>query len=173
VIDLLSHDAITVQVRGIGAVVPYASAARWSAAVTGPQGIGGTLMRLATPDTRDTLTQGLLYGDLTADDVFTASHDAIRLATGRSWWASARLLGLGSDSRTLGAMVLAGVDPWALTAGQWCAAIYTLHTQNQKAEDVFKFDALLNDPPAGEVDEWGDDDYEAAVQAARSLPGMK
>lgn len=172
-IDLLSHDAITVQVRGATVVVPYAPAARWSAAVTGAQGPGGALMRLADPDTRDILTQGLLYGDLTANDVFTASHDAIRLATGRSWWASARLLGLGSDARTLGAMVLAGVDPWTLTAGQWCAAVYTLHTQNQKPEDVFKFDALLNDAPAGEIDEWGDDDFEAAVQAARSLPGMK
>ena len=69
-------------------------------------------------------------------------------------------------------MVLAGVDPWSLTVGQWCAAIYTLYTRDRKPDDVFKFDVLVNAAPAGEVDEWGDDDYETMVQAARSLPGM-
>lgn len=130
-------------------------------------------MRLASPDARATLTEGLLYGDTTATALFTASYEAIRQATGRTWWEAARLLGLGSDARTLGPMVLAGVDPWTLTAGQWCAAIYTLYTRGQKDEDVFKFDVAIGAPPDGVEDEWGDDDYEAAVQAARSLPGMK
>lgn len=172
-IDLLSHDAITVHVRGAAVIVPYTPAARWSAAVTGAQGPGGALMRLASPEARDTLTDGLLYGNTTAQDLFTASYEAIRQATGRSWWEAARLLGLGSDARTLGPMVLAGVDPWSLTAGQWCAAIYTLYTQNQKPDDVFKFDVAIGAAPAGVEDEWGDDDYEAAVKVARSLPGMK
>ena len=171
-IDLLSRDPITVHVGLRTVIVPYAPAARWSGAVTGPQGIGGTLMRLTDDAMVAAIRQGLMHGDLTADDLFTASHDLIKAATGRSWWASARLLGLGNDPRCLGHMVLAGVDPWSLTVGQWCAAVYTLYTRDRKPDDVFKFDVLVNAAPAGEVDEWGDDDYETMVQAARSLPGM-
>ena len=41
-------------------------------------------------------------------------------------------------------------------------------------DDLFKFDAMLGDPPEGvEDDEWAMEDFDAMVAAARAMPGQK
>jgi hypothetical protein len=161
----------TVEVAGHPVTVPYRTAGDWLVALADSRP-SLALMRVADEPSRAWLIKQLARGVLDADAA-AASYEALAQAGGRPWWETQRLLVLGAEPSVLGHLVLAGVDPWERSVGEWCAAVYTLMTRNAKPEDAFKIDSQLAAPPPGFEDEWDDDaDFEAMATAARNMPGM-
>ena len=74
----------------------------------------------------------------------------------------------------LGRTVAVGMDPWELTAAQWCAGVYHICTEHADARGKMKFDASLSQPPPGIKDDsdWGAESIESMLAQARQMPGM-
>ena len=73
----------------------------------------------------------------------------------------------------LGRLVLANVDPWARSLGEWCAATYALCVKGCDEKGRMRFDFSLSVPPPGYEDEWDDggDDPEAVQAAVAKMMG--
>lgn len=102
------------------------------------------------------------------DEMQAESRRILAEQTGRKWWEAGRLLATSEAPEVLGRMTLSGIDPWTVSVGQWCAAVYALCTQHQDQQGRLKFDFSLSIPPRGFEDEWDDgsddsDQIEAAV----------
>ncbi|MGS2588104.1 hypothetical protein [Streptomyces hebeiensis] len=169
---MISRSPVTVQVAEHLVTVPYRTAGAWLTALADSRP-SLALMRVADETGRAWLLGQLATGHLALDEAAQGSYAALTAVGGRPWWETYRLLTLGAEPSVLGHLLLAGVDPWARSAGEWCAAVYTLITRNAKEEDVFKVDSQLAVPPAGFEDSWDEgDDFDAMVEAARNMPGM-
>lgn len=163
---------ITVDLRSLPVTVPYHPAADWIAATSAVTGPSGVLAHLA--EDTDTILDALASGDTTDQQLTDASYALLRAAVPDfNWWETYRLLQLSNDRLVTGRCALAALDPWALTAAQWCAAVYVLLKQGADPKDQFKFDAALSTPPEGVDDgDWGDMAFDEMVSAARSTPGI-
>jgi hypothetical protein len=169
------RDPVVVEAKGFGVVaIPYAPASDWIMAVLtgGPDTMVHTLCRAKD---RAPLIDALINDVITAEDLSQASYDALDSVAPFRWWETTRLIMLSAAQAFTGRTVVAGMDPSALTIGQWCAGVYHLATENADDKGKFKFDAMLSDPPAGveDDDDWGTGDSAALFAAARSMPGQK
>lgn len=168
-----SQDPIVVAVGSHRVHVPHRNAAEWVDAMQRRNGPGGVLLELCRENTHDILKDALITGDVSAQDVVEASHRLIETAIPYRWWEATRLLVLSADTGVLGRTVLAGMDPWELTAAQWCAGVYAICTEHADEKGKFKFDAMLSNPPEGvDDDSWGEESFDAMVAQARRMPGM-
>lgn len=171
--DLLSRNGWTVPLTDQSVRVPYRPAEAWISALQ-ESGPGTVLLSLAGTTSAESLLDGMADGELDHQEVAAASHRLIEYATGRKWWEAVRLLAASVRPDVLGRTVLAGMDPWSLTPGQWCAGVYAIFTDGLDKDGLFKFDAMLGDPPEGvEDDDWATDDFDSMVAAARSMPGQR
>lgn len=154
--------------------VPASWAAEWIECVLSNVGTSALLVGLAEEPDGERVMGDLIGGRLTVEQVQQASYDLLAAAAPYKWWKTARLLALSSREDIAGHLTLAGLDPWRLTVAQWVTAVYALCTKGADAKARFKFDAPLDDPPPGIVDEWmAEDDFAAMVAAARNAPGQK
>lgn len=155
--------------------IPFAWAAEWVECVLSPAGTSALLVGLAPNGEGDRLVNILISEGVTVAQLQQASYDLLGAASPYKWWKTARLLALSSRDDIAGHLTLAGLDPWNLTVAQWVTAVYALCTKGADAKARFKFDAPLDDPPAGIVDDqWmSEDNFAAMVAAARSAPGQK
>lgn len=160
---------LTVIVAGVTVTVPYRAAAEWVAHLDQLHILAA---KLADQDGRDTLARLIVEHPAAAEQLKEESLRLLAEVTGRQWWESGRLLATSADTEILGRLVLAGVDPWQRSVGEWAAAVYALclKDQDQKGRDRFKFTLSL--PPPGYEEQWDDglpdlDDLEA--QYAKAL----
>ena len=169
-----SDDALTVDLGGERVAIPHRNAVEWINAIHGPQSVAGLVVILARETSRELILDALSTGDLENEQLSKASYDLLKMAAPfYSWWVTAKLLILSGKPEVLGRTVLAGMDPWSLTVAQWVTAIYALLTEHADEKGRFKFDAMLQTPPAGiEDDDWGDESFDAMVAQARRMPGM-
>ena len=159
----LSRDPVVVTVAGVRFALPYAPAAVWTQALVNP----GTLVaRLATQEQREVLADLLMENRGATAELKSESLRTLGEAAGRVWWEAARLANTSVSPEVLGRLVLAGVDAYARTIGEWCAAVYALCTKNADEKGRLRFDFSLSIPPAGYEDEWDDGDDPAAITAA-------
>ncbi len=171
--DLISRSGWSVPFSGTSVRVPFCPAERWISALQ-ESGPATLLAVLARPATGESILDTLAAGEAGEDDLSTASYKLIEYATGYKWWEAFRLMTVSVRPDVLGRTVLAGMDPWFLTPGQWCSGVYALFTKDMGKDDLFKFDAMLGDPPEGvDDDEWATEDFDAMVAAARAMPGQK
>jgi len=168
---LISRSPVTLTVAGVKVTVPFAPAAAWLDALQDP---ARAVLHLADKPSKERLMWALLDVPGAEDAIRAQSYDLIRRATGRSqWWESTRLANTAASPDVLGRLVLAGVDPHTRSIGEWCAAMYTVATQNADQTQQIKFDMTLAFPPPGYEDEWDDDeDYESMAAGFRDLPGQ-
>jgi hypothetical protein len=155
--------------------VPPAWAAEWIECVLSDLGTSALLVGLTDDSTGETITELLMDGTLPVASVQQGSYDLLAAAAPYKWWKTARLLALSARDDIAGHLTLAGLDPWRLTVAQWTAAVYALCTKGADAKAQFKFDAPLDAPPPGVVDDaWmSEDDFAAMVTQARNMPGQK
>lgn len=155
-------------------VIPHRNAAEWVNAITADAGPNMLVVALARDLTRDVILDDLAVGQLNEDDLAQASWSLLAQGTGMSWWEGARLLLASQNNGILGRTVASGMDPWELTAAQWCAGVYFLCTEHADERGRIKFDATLSQPPAGIKDEsdWGSESIESMLAQARQMPGM-
>jgi len=152
--------------------VPYRSAAEWIETLDG--GPMRTLIGLARETSSEYLLESMAAGLCTSEELASAAYDLYQQAIPFKWWEGYRLLAVSAQKEVMGRIALAGLDPYDMTAGVWCCAVYSLLTKDAEAKDKFKFDAQLSTPPDGiEDDDWGDNSFDTMVAQARAMPGMR
>lgn len=165
--SLLARDPIPIHVAGTRLLLPHRPAAVWAA---GLDRVDRLAAYLADDDGRDLLVDLVMAHPQGVDDVKRESLRILGELTGRPWWESGRLISTSVTPDVLGRLVLAGVDPWARTVGEWCAATYALCVKGQDEKGRLRLDFSLSVPPPGYEDEWddgGDDPEEVQAQLAK------
>jgi hypothetical protein len=165
----LSRDPFPVTLAGQTFLIPWRPAAEWAACLRRTELLA---VLLAEEGDRDEMAQLALVSGETAQELTRESFRIIGEQTGRSmWWEGARLLATSGSPDILGRLTLAGVDPWRVSVGQWCAATYALCTQNADDKGRLRFDFSLSIPPQGFEDEW-DDGGDDAEEISAAVAGM-
>jgi hypothetical protein len=165
---MVSRSPVLVKVAGIALVVRYQPVGAWLAHLSDPFTVAYTM----ADDGKDDLFPVLARGRA-REDLSKASTALLRTVSGRDmWWETVRLASLGATD-LLGELTLRGVDPWNVSIGQWCSAVYTACTRHADMTGRMRFDAQLSFPPAGYEDEWDDGvDPDATEAAMAGIPGL-
>lgn len=165
---LLSRGPLTVTVAGVRADIPYRPAAIWAGRLDKIHVLASVL---ADESGQESLADAVLTRAGAGTQLREESLRILSQATGRKWWEAGRLLATSLSPEVLGRLVLAGVDPWNRSVGEWCAAVYALCVKGQDEKGRLRFDFSLSIPPIGYEDEWDDGDDPAVVadQLARML----
>lgn len=158
----LSRDPLTVTVAGTRFEIPYRPAAVWAAHLSRLYVLAG---RMADPEERERMADLLIEYPQAVDELKRESLRILAKEGGRPWWEVARLINTSTDPEILGRMVLAGVDSWNRSVGEWCSAAYALCVKGQDEKGRLRFDFSLSIPPPEFDDEWDDGEDPAAVQA--------
>lgn len=168
--NALSREPLTVHVSGVPVRIPFRPAGAWAVAMDHP---GWLALLLADTEGQETLADLIIDHPDARLHVRAESLRILSESTGRKWWEAARLIVTSTSPEVLGRMVLAGVDPWSRSIGEWCAAVYTVCTKGHDDKGRLKFDFRLSLPPRGYEDEWDDegDDPEATMKAVRAISG--
>lgn len=167
--NLLARSPSRVRVAGETFHLPYRPAAEWVSALERPSVLAALL---AEAEDRDRMADLVAApGTWAVEDLRRESLRILAEATGRTWWEAGRLVSTSVDPETLGRLVLAGVDPWRRSIGEWCAATYALRLKGADEKYRLRFDFFLSVPPPGEEDEW--DDGLDPVAAAEAVAAMK
>jgi hypothetical protein len=167
------REPVTVTVAGTQIVIPYRPAAVWA---RGLERLSLLAALLAEPDDRDRIADLLTDYPQAVDDLRTESLRILGDAAGRRWWEAGRLLSTSVQPEVLGRLVLANVDPWQRSVGEWCAAVYALCVKGQDEKGRIRFDFSLSIPPADHEDEWDDGgglDPAAAMAAVAQMTGKR
>lgn len=158
--DLLSRTPVGVTVAGVDFALAWAPAAVWMRGLTGARMV---VAELATPEQREALADLIMSDESAVADLRAESRRILEQATGRKWWEAQRLINTAREGEALGRMVLAGVDPWSRSIGEWCAAVYALVAKGRDEKARLKLDFELALPPPGEEDAWDDEGDDAAA----------
>lgn len=164
----LSRDPVPVNICGYEFLLPWQPAAVWAQLLDQTSVLA---VRLADEEDRDRMAEAVLETPGGIDALHSESLRLLMEQTGRRWWEGARLLATSVAPDILGRLTLAGVDPWTVSVGQWCAATYALCTKDADEKGRLRFDFSLSIPPEGFEDEW-DDGADDAEQIAASVAGM-
>lgn len=165
----LLREPTTVTVAGVRVSLPYRPAAVWA---SGLDRLHVLASLLADPADRDKLAEAVLSSPDAMDQLKDESLRVLGEQGQRPWWEVGRLLRSSASGEILGRLVLAGVDPWQRSVGEWTAAVYAIFVKDQDEKGRAKFDFTLSLPPPGYEDQWDDgiDDIDAlASQYARAL----
>lgn len=164
----LSRKPLSITVAGEQFHLPWRPAAEWALSLERYAVLSAVL---AEPKDRDRLALLLLERPDACKEIEQESYRLLAEQAGRPWWEAVRLVMAADSPEALGHLTLAGVDPWSVSFGQWCAATYALYTKDQNAEGRLKFDFSLSIPPEGFEDEW-DDGADDADAIALAVAGM-
>lgn len=157
------REPVPVTVGGRRILLPYRPAAVWARSL---DRLHFLAPQLADEDGREAMAELIIESPGAVAEIRSESLRILTEAVGRKWWEASRLIATSASSSVLGSLVLAGVDPWNRSVGEWCAAVYTLCTRHADEKALLKFDFTLSLPPPGYEDEWDDEgDDPAAIQA--------
>lgn len=167
----LSRDPLTITVAGTRIEIPYRPAAVWARATRESNRLP-VAAALADDAGRETLSDLLVEDGRAVADLRAESYRILGEAGGRKWWEVSALLNTSTDGELFGRMLLAGLDPWQRSLGEWCAAAYALCLKGQDEKGRIRFQFSLSVPPPGFEDEWDDGvTDESAIEAAQKLMG--
>jgi hypothetical protein len=168
---VLSHGPVRARVGACEVTIPYQPAAVWVQAV---RDLPGLVSRLASTEAREVLLDQIMDHPTAVADMEREAHRILSEVSGWKWWEAVKLINTSTGREVLGRLVLAGVDPWQCTLGEWCAATYALCVKGADAQARLKTDFSLSLPPPGVEDGWDDDgdDAEATMSAVQALMGQ-
>lgn len=167
----LSRKPRVLVVAGARVTIPYAPAAAWLEHLEAPTNVA---YLMADPESQDRIEEALLEIPGASTSLTHQSTELLKAVTGRPrWWEGVRLALAGADPDVMGELILAGLDPWQRTIGEWSAAVYSLAVRNLDAIEREKFRMRLSFPPAGFAHQWNDgEDFDAMVAGMRDMPGV-
>lgn len=165
----LSRDPLTITVAGTRIDLPYRPAAVWAA---GLERLGQLVAALADDEGRELLVDLVIGNPGSVQELRSESLRVLEEASGRRWWVAGRLISTSVSPEVLGRLVLAGVDPWNRSVGEWCAATYALCVKGHDEKGRLRFDFSLEVPPPGYEDAWDDEGVDPA-EAEAFLASMK
>ena len=165
---LCSRDPVLVTLAGRDFLLPYRPAAGW---VEPSRRVVALVPLMAERDDRDAMVDLLMDQPGTRADMISEGRRILSQATGRRWYEAQKLINTSMQPEALGRLVLAGVDPWQRSIGEWCAALYALYVKGADKKERTKLDFSLALPPPGAEDEWDDDgsDAEATMAAFQAF----
>lgn len=167
---LIARTPIRARVGGRDFTIPYRPAAEWLLA---SRHLSTLVSQLARPEDRDTLVDLVLDGY--GSELEREGRRILGEVTGRKWYQALRLINTTANPESLGRLLLAGLDPWERTIGEWCAATYAMVAKGRDTKERNRMDFSLSLPPPGYEDEWDDDggnDPEATMNAVQALMGQ-
>jgi|SRR5690349_18537125 len=162
--DLLSRSALEAEVAGRRVHLPYAPAAVW---IQHHNPLSLIVFHLADPAGQDAIRDGVAEGYQAVRDMEQEGRRILGQVVGRKWYQAQKLISASAGTEVLGRLLLAGLDPWQRSIGEWCAATYALHVKGLDQKERAKLDFSLALPPRGAEDEWDDEgsDPEATMNA--------
>lgn len=171
-LGVLSRGPVVVMLRGVMVTLPFRPAAVWCQSL---DRLDLLIPALADDEGRDAISDLVIEGRLSRDELQAEAFQILQQASGRKWWEAGRLMSTSLSTAILGRLVLAGVDPWQRSVGEWCAAVYALCTKSADEKSLLKFDFSLSVPPPGFDDEWddGDIDPDAAMASVQGLSNKR
>lgn len=152
-LSLILREPVDVTVAGTRFTLPYRPAAVWA---KGLERVSFLAAVLAGEEDRAQLVDMAVDNPAILRELERESLRILAEAAGRPWWEVARLIATSAAGETLGRLVLAGVDPWQRSVGEWCAATYALCVKGADEKERVRFDFSLSLPPPGYEDEWDD-----------------
>lgn len=162
--SVLARTPARVRVGVCEALIPWHPAGAWLAEA---DRLPVLVSRLAELHIRDLFADEVMTRPGAAAALEAESYRILAEATGRTWWEAGRLMKMSLESEVLGRLVLAGVDPWQRSIGEWCAAAYALLVKGHDQKGRTKLDFSLSLPPKGWEDAWDDGgDDPAAIEAS-------
>lgn len=128
---------------------------------------------LEDPDLEDQITDALLDGSQRADELFEIAMEILEEHAGYKWWFAIKLATLIKVSwhRIGGRLVLAGVNPAALSLGAWLTACLSLLAEYTQPKAFANLLHEFNTPPDGygpspeELMEMSESDFLAAMDS--------
>lgn len=147
------RDPLTIRISGTTFTLPYRPAAVWA---KGLETITFLAATLAGEEVREQLVDMAVDNPGILGELRDESLRILKEQSGRTWWEAGRLVSTSVAPEILGRMVLAGVDPWQRSIGEWCAATYALCLKGADEKARLRFDFSLSLPPPGFDDEWDD-----------------
>lgn len=169
---LISREGVRVRVGGRDFHLPYRPAAEWMSAARRSSGL---VSQLARPEDRDVMIELVMDVPGAVEDLHREGRRILTEATGRKWYQTEKLINTSVNPEVLGRLLLAGLDPWQRSIGEWCAAVYALAVKGLDDKKRTRLDFSLALPPPGFEDEWDDDggaDPEATMSAVQELMGQ-
>lgn len=160
---VLQRAPVRVRVGGCEFELPYRPAAEWAA---GLDRLDFLVSHLADEETRSAIVDLRLKNPSVREDLKNESLRILAEQGGRAWWEVGRLVATSTSTEVLGRLVLAGVDPWARSVGEWAAAVFALCVKGQDEKGRMKFEFSLSLPPPGYEEQWDDGNDVASLQAA-------
>lgn len=158
----LLRGPVTVTIHGQHFSLPFRPAAEWAA---GLERLDYLVTHLADQETRDAVVDIRLMGAPVREELSREGLRILEEQGGRKWWEVARLIATSMDTRILGKLVLAGVDPWQRSVGEWAAAVYAVCVEGQNQQGLDRFEFTLSIPPPGFEDRWDDEVDLDAIEA--------
>lgn len=127
-------------------------------------------------DAEEEITDMLLAGEITPDEVVKRSRELLTAAAGRPWWEADRLIRSSAASWNIigGELTRLGVDLHAVSLAAALNAIYVICVRTMDEKERNKFDIDLRLPPIGVdgVDTEEMYDERAATDAFLALMGQ-
>lgn len=155
--------AVEVDLAGETYTVPALSAAEWFMAVLSGES-APVVPGMLDAEEQEQVIDRLLSGEVTAEQLDTANHEALAAASGWKWWEAERLIvSAAVEWRIIGGLLQGqGLDLNKVSVGAVLSAMYAMAVGNMKKEDRFTFDAQLSAPPASAIRK---DDFDQSVYA--------
>jgi hypothetical protein len=168
--------ALDVDLGGQTFTVPALPAADWFLAILAEDVPLPLIPGLLDGEAEGEITDMLLAGEITPDDVIKRSRELLTAAAGRPWWEADRLIRSSAASWNIigGELTRLGVDLHAVSLAAALNAIYVICVRTMDEKERNKFDIELRVPPVGVegVDSQELYDERAATNAFLALMGQ-
>lgn len=164
--------SVEVTVGDLTFEIPALPAADWILAMADRDALS-VVPGLLNPEDEAQLDDALAFGEVSLEDVRTASRDAVEAASGRPWWEAYRLVLMATENadQVLGTMLARGMNLDSMSLGAFCVAAYALATAHMDKKDKLKFDTSVKTPPIEEVADDEEALSSAFMQAMNERPG--
>lgn len=171
-----------VVVRGRSAIFEsYAdslNAAQWLDILLSDEVAWHSILTTAIPDEDIlTLSDMLISGKISQDEISSATKLLLTRVSGRNWWEVFSIVALAEEAWDYvgGDLALSGIDPSRVTLGAWLDAVWTLIRRLALQKGQRELDQLVRDVkrrPDSETDlEDGEMEASAFLAAAGELAG--
>lgn len=168
--------ALEVELAGETFVVPPRPAVDWFVAILDEDTPLPLIPGMMSSNAEERITDLLLDGLLTTEDIVTRSRELLTAAAGRPWWEADRLIRSSGASWHIigGELTRLGVDLGKVSLGAALNAIYVICVRTMDEKERNKFDIDLRLPPIGVEGVKTEEMYDerAAQDAFMSLMGQ-
>lgn len=108
---------------------------------------------LASEEDHDYVTEAMIDGDISPDQVDKLALQVISEASGRPWYVALRMIHIAMSRWSIlgGRLVLAGIDPQKLSLSAWLDALWLTMFDSLPKDKWTMFSSQMEIPPPSEA----------------------